>query len=100
MAADGRPQAGVLGPSSPPGPVAPRGAARRRPVIGRGRGECRTLSGGGRLRAAPRPASLRARRVRAARGLRPPGRGAGASERAGGGRGPPRSTGVKHAYHL
>lgn len=38
-----------------PWPVAPRGAWRRRPVIGRGRRECRTLSGRGRLCPCPPP---------------------------------------------
>lgn len=40
-----------------PRPVAPRRAGRRRPVIGRGRGECRTLSVGGRLCPRPPPAA-------------------------------------------
>ncbi|XP_073748900.1 uncharacterized protein [Callorhinus ursinus] len=44
---------GFLGPK--PWPVAPRGAGRRRPVIGRGRRECRTLSGRGRLCPCPPP---------------------------------------------
>lgn len=45
----GRAAAGPAeGEWAPPGVVAGRGAGRRRPVIGRGRRECRTLSGRGR----------------------------------------------------
>lgn len=51
-------QMAALRPGFPPAelwPVAPCGAGRRRPVIGRGHRECRTLSGRGRLCPCPPP---------------------------------------------